>query len=195
MQLGFPGPEVRLFGQPARGAQLVEHAGVVGMSVEEGRVEVPQPTVGIIVKREPALTVEHGDPRRQLVEGPAMRLRHPHQRRAQCIGFAGVDGDGNTATANIDRMHVVDPSRAAYHDRHTGIEAFGRAECALHVGAVVAVEQFKFAADRIGAAGSFGRARVSRIGVAQSTRDRFAQIGQGAVSAKPRSISVSSISA
>ena len=41
MQLGFPGPEVRLFGQLARGAQLVEHAGIIGMAVEEGRIEVP----------------------------------------------------------------------------------------------------------------------------------------------------------
>ena len=59
MQLGLPGPEVRLLGQFARGAQPVEHAGIVGMGVKEGLIEAPQPPVGFVVEGEPALAVEH----------------------------------------------------------------------------------------------------------------------------------------
>jgi hypothetical protein len=48
---------------------------------------------------EPPLGVEHGHARRQLVEGAAMRLRHPLQRVAQRGGFAGVDCDAGAASA------------------------------------------------------------------------------------------------
>ena len=63
VQLGFPDPEVGLFGQFARGPQPVEHAGIVGIGIEERLVEAPQPAVGFIVEGQPALAVEHGDPR------------------------------------------------------------------------------------------------------------------------------------
>ena len=53
VQLGFPGPEVRLLRQLARGAQAVEHAGIVGLAVEEGLIEAPQPPVGFVVEGEP----------------------------------------------------------------------------------------------------------------------------------------------
>ena len=63
VQLGLPGAEVGLFGQLARGAQPVEHAGIVGIGVEEGLVEAPQPPVGFVVEGQPPLAVEHGDAR------------------------------------------------------------------------------------------------------------------------------------
>ena len=63
VQLGLPGAEVGLFGQLARRAQPVEHAGIVGVGVEEGLVEAPQPPVGFVVEGEPPLAVEHGDAR------------------------------------------------------------------------------------------------------------------------------------
>ena len=88
VQLGLPGPEIRLLRQFARGAQPVEHAGIVGIAVEEGAVEVPQPAIGIVVEGQPPLAVEHGNAGRQLIERAAMRLRHPHQRRAQRVGLA-----------------------------------------------------------------------------------------------------------
>ena len=61
VQLGLPGAEIRLLRQFARGAQPVEHAGIVGIAVEEGAIEVPQPAIGIVVEGEPPLAVEHRD--------------------------------------------------------------------------------------------------------------------------------------
>ena len=124
VQLGFPGPEVRLLRQFARGAQAVEHAGIVGLAVEEGLIEAPQPPVGFVVEGEPALGVEHGDPRRQLVEGAAMRLRHPLQRGAQRGDLAGVDRDAGAAAAEFQRLDVIDAPLAADHDRQPGAEAW-----------------------------------------------------------------------
>ncbi len=40
VQLRLPGPEIRLLRQLARGAQPVEHAGIVGVAVEERGFEV-----------------------------------------------------------------------------------------------------------------------------------------------------------
>ena len=117
VQLGLPGAEIRLLRQFARGAQPVEHAGIVGIGVEKGAVEVPQPAIGFVVEGEPPLAVEHGDAGGQLIEGAAMRLRHPHQRRAQRSGLAGVDGDAGAAAADLQRLHVVDAPLAADHDR------------------------------------------------------------------------------
>ena len=117
VQLGLPGPEIRLFRNLARGAQAVEHAGIVGIAVEEGAVQVPQPAIGIVVERQPPLAVEHRDAGRQLIEGAAMRFRHPLQRRAQRGGLGGVDGDAGAAGADIHRAHIVDAPFAADHDR------------------------------------------------------------------------------
>ena len=61
MQLDLPGPEIRLLGKLARGAQPVEHARIVGIVVEEGAVEVPQAAVEIVVERQPPLAVEYGN--------------------------------------------------------------------------------------------------------------------------------------
>ena len=61
MQLRLPGPEIRLFRNLARGAQPVEHAGIVGIAVEKGAVQIPQPAIGIIVERKPPLGVEYGN--------------------------------------------------------------------------------------------------------------------------------------
>jgi hypothetical protein len=41
MQFGLPGPEIRLLREFARGTQAIEHAGIVGVAVEKGAVEVP----------------------------------------------------------------------------------------------------------------------------------------------------------
>ena len=117
VQLGLPGAEVGLLRQLARGAQPVEHAGIVRVAVEERRFEGPQPAIGFIVEGEPPLAVEHGNARRQLVERAAMRLRHPHQRRAQRVGLAGVDRHADAAAGDIHRPHVVNPPLAARHDR------------------------------------------------------------------------------
>ncbi len=63
VQLGLPGPEIRLFRQLARGAQPVEHAGIVGVGVEKGLIEAPQPPIGFVVEGEPPLAVEDGHAR------------------------------------------------------------------------------------------------------------------------------------
>ncbi len=80
VQLRLPGAEIGLLRQLARGAQPVEHAGVVGIVVEEGLVEVPEPAIAVVIEGEPALAIEHGDARGQLVEGAAMCIDHAHQR-------------------------------------------------------------------------------------------------------------------
>jgi hypothetical protein len=41
VQLGLPGPEIRLFRNFARGAQSIEHARIVGVAVEKRAVEIP----------------------------------------------------------------------------------------------------------------------------------------------------------
>ncbi|GAA0006446.1 hypothetical protein BRDID11002_64500 [Bradyrhizobium diazoefficiens] len=41
VQLGLPGAEVGLLRQFSRGTELVQHAGIIGIGVEEGTVEVP----------------------------------------------------------------------------------------------------------------------------------------------------------
>ena len=168
VQLGLPGPEIRLLRQFARGAQPVEHAGIVGVAVEKGAVQVPQPAIGIVVERQPPLAVEHGDAGRQLIEGAAMRLRHPHQRRAERGGLAGVDGDADAAAADIERMHIVDAPLAADHDRQPRGEGRGVVQRAVHVAAVGAVEQFEVAIDRIRDADGLGRPRIGGIGVAET---------------------------
>ena len=78
-----------------------------------------------------------------------MRLRHPHQRCAECGGFAGVDGDADASAADIERMHIVDAALAADHDRQPRVEARRVVQCAVHLAAVAAVEQFEVAIDRI----------------------------------------------
>ena len=168
VQLGFPGPEIRLLRQLARGAQAVEHAGIVGVAVEKRAVEVPQPAIGIVVERQPPLAVEHRDAGRQLIERAAMRLRHPHQRRAKRGGFAGVDGDADASAADIERMDIVDAPLAADHDRQPRGEGRRAVQCAVHIAAVAAVEQFEVAIDRIRDAAGFGGARIGGIGVAET---------------------------
>ncbi len=79
VQLGLPGAEVGLLRQFSRSTETVEHTGIVGIAVEEGAVEIPQPAIGVVVEGKAALAVEYGDARRQLVERAAMRLGHPHQ--------------------------------------------------------------------------------------------------------------------
>ncbi len=101
MQLCLPGPEIRLLGQFAGGAQPVEHARIVGVAVEKRAIQVPQAAIGIVVERQPPLAVEYSDAGRQLIECAAMCLRHPHQRRAQGRRFAGVDGDADASAADI----------------------------------------------------------------------------------------------
>ena len=167
VQLGLPGAEVRLLRQFSRGAELVEHAGIVGIGVEEGAVEVPQPPIGIVVEGEPALAVEHGNAGGELVERAAMRLRHPHQSRAQRIRLAGVDRDADTGAADIDGAHVVHAPLAAGHDRQPRGEVSCLLQAALHGGAVGAVEQLELALLGVNDVGRFGRAHIGRIGEGQ----------------------------
>ena len=61
VQLRLPGAEVRLFRQFSRSAQAIQHAGIVGIAVEEIAIEIPQPAIGIVVEGEAALAIEHGD--------------------------------------------------------------------------------------------------------------------------------------
>ena len=167
VQLGLPGPEVRLLRQFARGAQPVEHAGIVGLAVEEGLIEAPQPPVGFVVEGEPALGVEYRNPRRQLVEGAAMRLRHPLHRGAQRGRLAGVDRDAGAAAAKFQRLHVIDAPLAADHDRQPRAEAGIVVQRPAHVGALVGFQQFEVAMDDVGDAGALGRPHIGRVGVAQ----------------------------
>ncbi len=167
MQRGFPGAEIRLLRQLAPGAQPVEHAGIIGMGVEEGGVEVPKPAIGIVVEGEPALAVEHGDAGRELVERAAMRFRHPHQRSAQRIGLARVDRDADAAAADIDGTHVIDAPLATGHDRQPGIVGFGRRERAFHLDTVAGIEQLDAALDCVGRTAGLGRLHIGGVGIAQ----------------------------
>ena len=171
VQLGLPGPEVRLFGQFARRAQPVEHAGIVGIGVEEGLIEAPQPPVGFVVEGEPPLAVEHGNPRRQLVEGAAMGFRHPLHRVAQCGRLAGVDGDAGAAAAELERLHVIDAPLAADHDRQPRAEGGIVVQHPAHLGALVVLQQFEVAVDGIGDACALGGPHIGRIGVTQIALD------------------------
>ena len=168
VQLGLPGPEIRLLRQLARGAQPVEHAGIIGVAVEKDAVEIPQPAVGIVVEGQPPLAVEHCDAGRQLIQGAAMGFHHPIQCRAQRGGLAGVDGDAGAAAADIHRAHIVDAPLAADHDRQSRAEGRSALQRPLHVAAVAAVEQFEVAIDRIRDAGGLGRPRIGGVGVAEA---------------------------
>ena len=115
-----------------------------------------------------------------------MRLRHPHQRRAQRGGLAGVDRDAGAAVAELQRMHIVDAPLAADHDRQPRREGRVVVQRAVHIAAVAAVEQFEVAVDRIRDAGGLGRPRIGGIGVAETALARLAQIGQGAAARQSR---------
>ena len=167
VQLCLPGAEVRLLRQFALGAQPVEHAGIIGIGIEEGLIEAPQPPVGFVVEGEPPLGVEHGDAGRQLVERAAMGFRHPRQRRAQPGRFAGVDGDAGAAAAELQRMHVIDAPLAADHDRQPRGIAGVVVERPAQFAALVALQQFEIAVDRIRCAPGLGRPRIGRVGVAE----------------------------
>ena len=171
VQLGLPGPEIGLFGQLARRAQPVEHAGIVGVGVQKCLIEAPQPPVGFVVEGEPPLAVEHGNARRQLVEGAAMGLRHPLHGVAQLRGLAGVDGDAGAAAAELDRLHVIDAPLAADHDRQPRAEVGVVVQHPVHLGALVVFQQFEVAVDRIGDAGALGGPHIGRVGVTQIALD------------------------
>ena len=64
MQLGLPGAEVRLLRKFAPCTQPIEHARVVWITVEKHAVEVPKPPIGVVIERQPPLSVKHGDPGR-----------------------------------------------------------------------------------------------------------------------------------
>ena len=193
VQFGFPGPEIRLLRQLAGGAQPVEHAGIIGMAVEEGLIEAPQSAIGFVVEGEPPMASNTATPDDELIEGAAMRfaIRVSAARKA---GFAGVDGDAGAAAAEFYRLHVIDAPLAADHDRQP--RGIGRivVERAAHLAALVAFEQFEIAMDGIGDAGSLGGPHIGRVGVAQIAFALLAQIGQGAAAAKSRNSSVSSCS-
>ena len=167
MQLGLPGAEIRLLRQFARGAQPVEHAGIVGIAVEEGAVEVPQPAIGIVVEGKPPLAVEHRDAGRQLVEGAAMRLRHPHQRRAAARWLRWRRSRcrrcrRRPAGAARHRCAARRRPRSAAARRRPALSL----QRALHLAAVAAVEQFEVAVDGVRDAGGFGCPRIGGVGIA-----------------------------
>ena len=173
MQFCLPGTEIGLFGQLACGAEPIEHAGIVRIGVEKGPIEVPQPAIGIVIECEPALSVEYRNAGGELIERAAMCFRHPHQRRAQGIGLAGVDRDADAAAADPDRADVVNPPLAAGHDRQPRAEGLRARQRPFHFGAVVAVEQFEVALGRIGDACGLGGARVGRIGIGEAAFGAF----------------------
>ena len=167
VQLGLPGAEVRLLRQLAGGAQPVEHARIIRIGVEEGLVEAPQPPVGFVVEGEPPLGVEHGNAGGELVERAAVRFRHPRQRRVQPGHFAGVDGDAAAAPVKLERMHVKGLALAADHDRQPGGIGDVVVERPAQFAALVGLQQFELAGDRIGRALGLGGPGIGRIGVAQ----------------------------
>ena len=124
-----------------------------------------------------------------------MRLRHPHQCRAQRVGFAGVDGDADAAAADIDRAHVVDAALAAATIGSRALKALRRVERAVHLGAVA-----RCRAVRDGGRSRPPRCRLRSPGHKRRWRSSerpwrpWPRSAKGAASAKPRSISVSSIS-
>jgi hypothetical protein len=168
VQLGLPGAEVRLLGQLARGAQPVEHAGIVWIAVEEGAVEVPQPAIAVVVERKPPPAVENRDTRRKLVERAAMGFRHPHQGFAQRVGLRGVDRHADAAAADIERLHVEEPSLAADHDRQPCCKRRGFLQGAAHVGAIAAIEQLHVAGDRVAGVGRFRGLGVGVVDILQA---------------------------
>ena len=97
-----------------------------------------------------------------------MGLRHPHQRRAQRRGLGGIDGDADPAVADIERMYVVEAPFAADHDRQPCGEGGLVIQCAVHIAAVAAVEQFQVAIDRICDVDRLGRPGVGGVGIEQA---------------------------
>ena len=168
VQLRLPDAKIRLLGQLARGAQPVKHARIVGIVVEEGAIEIPQPAIGIVIEGKPPPVVENGDAGRQLVEGAAMRLRHPHQCRTECGGFAGVDRDAGAAAADPAGAHIVEAPLAADHDRQPLGEAGPGLQGTVHLAAVAAVEQFEIAGDGVGDAGGLGCACIGGVDIAET---------------------------
>ena len=167
VQLGLPDPEVGLFGQFARRAQPVEHARIVGIGIEEGLIEAPQPPIGFVVEGKPPLAVEHRNPRRQLVQGAAMGFRHPLHRLAQCGRLAGVDGDAGAAAAELECLNIIDAPLAADHDRQPRAEGGIVVQHPAHLGALVVLQQFEVAVEGVRDAGSLGRPDVGRVRVTQ----------------------------
>ncbi len=106
VQRRLPLAEVRLVGQPARGAQLVEHRRVGRPLVEERGVEVPQRTIGRVVEGELAVRAEDRHPGGELVERAAVGVDHARQIAAQHLGFGGVDADAGRAARGRHRDHV-----------------------------------------------------------------------------------------
>ncbi|MHC2411284.1 hypothetical protein ACVJGC_003875 [Bradyrhizobium diazoefficiens] len=115
------------------------------------------------------MAVEHGDAGGELVERAAMRLRHPHQRRAQRIRLAGIDRDADAAAADIDGAHVVDAPLAADHDRQPGGEIGRVLQSPFHGAAVGAVEQLELALVGVAEARSLGRTDIGRVGESERT--------------------------
>ena len=96
-----------------------------------------------------------------------MRFRHPRQRRAQLGRLAGVDGDAGAAAAELERLHVKGLALAADHDRQPRGIGGVVVERPAQLAALVGLQQFEVAADRVGRALGLGRPGIGRVGVAQ----------------------------
>ncbi len=70
--------------------------------------------------------------------------------------------------ARLQRMHIVEPPLAADHDRQPCGEGGLVIQCAVHIAAVAAVEQFEVAIDRICDVDRLGCPGVGGVGIEQA---------------------------
>ena len=94
-----------------------------------------------------------------------MRLRHPHQRRAQGGCFRDVNRHADAAAADIEGLHIVKAPLAADHDRQPRGECRGFLQRPFHVATVAAVEHFQVAFEGIRNAGSFRGFGIGGVGI------------------------------
>ena len=100
-----------------------------------------------------------------------MGFRHPLHRVAQRGRLAGVDGDAGAAGAELERLNVIDAPLAADHDRQPRAEGGIVVQHPAHLGALVVLQQFEAAVDRIRDAGALGGPHIGRVGVTQIALD------------------------
>ena len=91
-----------------------------------------------------------------------MGFRHPLHRVVQRGRLAGVDGDAGTAGAELERLHIVDAPLAADHDRQPRAEGGMVVQHPAHLGALVVLQQFEAAVDRIRDVSALGGPHIGR---------------------------------
>ncbi len=109
----FPVELVRqLLGRP----QALEQLAIVRPAFEKGDIEFPECHEGLIVELQPALAVEDGDRRGEMVERLGMALQRPVQLGAHRLDIGHVDGHAGRAAGKRD-VDDIEECTVAMHDR------------------------------------------------------------------------------